>query len=121
MIESSVKVTVWVKVEMTGVASFVICDLHLSVVIHPQFAHNDIVHSRGDFAPSIMIARVGELQVGNVDWIHRKVLATKFTCHSKFPPAHPITTFAVLGEHWRMMADLLGGCCYCNYVIRDML
>lgn len=90
---------------MAGISCFVVGDLHFSVIVHPELAHYNVVHRCGDFAPGVVVAG-GKFQVSDVDRIHRKVFATKFTGHGEFSPAHPIPAFTVLSKHWRMVADL---------------
>ena len=41
--------------EMTFLAVTVVGDVHLTVVVHPQFTHNDVVDRRGHFTPSVVM------------------------------------------------------------------
>ena len=45
---------------MAAVAVLVVDDVHLAVVVHPQFAHNDIVHRGRHFTPRVVVARLRE-------------------------------------------------------------
>jgi len=48
---------------MTLVARLVVSDIHLSVVIHPQSTHYDIVNGGCDLAPGVVIAGPGEQEM----------------------------------------------------------
>ena len=50
---------------MTVVAVVVVADVHLAVVVHPQLAHDDVVDRRRHFPPRVVVARLGELSVGD--------------------------------------------------------
>ena len=54
------EVTVSWVLEMTVVARLVVRDVHLAVVIHPQFAYDDVVYCRRYLPPRIVVAGLGE-------------------------------------------------------------
>ena len=59
------EVTVRQVLHVTLVAVLVVHDLHLSVVVHPQSTHDDVVYRRRHLAPRVVVARRGEHQVRN--------------------------------------------------------
>ena len=45
---------------MAAVAVPMVDDVHVAVIVHPEFADDNIVHSGRHLAPGIMVARLGE-------------------------------------------------------------
>ena len=50
---------------MTSVPVVMVYNVHLPVVVHPQFAHNDVVNRRRHFAPRVVISSFRKNKVGD--------------------------------------------------------
>lgn len=59
------EITVGGIFQVAVVSCLVIGYVHLTMVVHPEFPHDDVVHCRGHLAPSIMIARLREFYMCN--------------------------------------------------------
>jgi len=62
--------------EMTNVASLVICNVHLAVIVNPQPTNNNVVNSRRHFTPRIMTTAPREQQMSNAWAIHHNKFDT---------------------------------------------
>lgn len=89
------KIAVRMKVEMASVASLLIDNGHLAMIVHPQFTNDNVVHCGGHLLPRVVIS-VGKFKMRNVNGRHGKIFPTKFASHSKLTPADPALTFAML-------------------------
>ena len=49
--------------EVAPVPGAVVHDVHVPVVVHPQLAHDDVVHRGRDLAPCVVVVGLGETQV----------------------------------------------------------
>ena len=50
------EVAVGCVLEVAVVARLVVLDVHLAVAVHPQAAHDDVVHRRRHLAPRVVVA-----------------------------------------------------------------
>jgi hypothetical protein len=98
---------------MTLVVSRMVDYVHLAVIVHPQFAHDYVVHRGGHFAPSDVIrlathVRVVTLdvQVGRAQWNDLQILASELGRHAEFLPHFPTPSFAILRCDRRVMTHL---------------
>ena len=83
-------------------------NLHLSIVFHPQLANDDIVYDGLDLPPGVVVAGLGELQVGDAEGLHLQVLAPELGAAGELLPAGPAEVgLAVLRHHRRVVQHLL--------------
>ena len=71
-------------------------------------ANDNVVNNGFDFTPSVMIACLWKLQMGNAQGFDFKIFPLEFGSHGKFLPSFPIPMdiFTMLGQHWGMVGDL---------------
>uniref|UniRef100_A0A1L8D861 Uncharacterized protein n=1 Tax=Nyssomyia neivai TaxID=330878 RepID=A0A1L8D861_9DIPT len=81
-------------------------NIHIPVVVDPQFAHDDVVDGCRDFSPRITISRSWKVHMRHSQWDHLQVLPAEFGCHCKFLPARPSFALTMYCRHWGMMGNL---------------
>jgi hypothetical protein len=79
-------------------------------LIYPKFSDDNVVDDGLDLSPCVVIAGSGELEVGDAQGLDLQVLALELGPHGEFLPAlpEPVSAFAKLSNHWRMMRHLQG-------------
>jgi len=45
---------------MAIIPSLMVLDVHFTMMVHPEFTHNDVMDGRGDFTPGVVITRLME-------------------------------------------------------------
>jgi len=63
---------------MTNIASLMICDVHIAMIVNPESANDDVVNGRRYFAPRVVTSALREQEMSNAWPMHHSKVRNNY-------------------------------------------